>query len=542
MSFDWLQGQGGALYWVDSQRGLRRQGEPVTPPGFRVGGGVHAYGGGDYVVTDDGVWCAGDGGLHRVGDDRVVAEGAFGDLVLGDGELLAVREDEHGDALVAIPLDGGAPRVLAEAAGFFGSPRPTEGMLAWTWWSARDMPWDGCEVWVAGYEDGQIGDPMRVAGGPDESAIEPRWGPDGMLYFMSDRTGWWNLYRHDGTAVAPMAAECAAAPWELGYASYTFLDDGRIVLIAREGPEHRLVVVGDNVGEGGSATVPLPYTSIKPCLVSLGSSVALVGSSPTIAQQVAVVELGDGAPRLEVVAAGTEAGAVSTPERLDGRALLYPPLGAEAGWSAPVIVRVHPGPTWSSALRLDPQVQFFTSRGFAVVDVDHAGSTGYGRAFRSALYGRWGLDDVADCRAVATQLLDSGRATAVFIRGASAGGYTALRAVSEEDGPFAAATAVSAVVDPSRWAETAPRFQRPHATRLGGEPVAAAAIRTPVLLVHGTADDVAPPGDVVALADALRDRDAPHELLLLQGAGHDVGDAALEAELRLYRRTAANSA
>lgn len=542
MSFDWLQWQGGALYWVDSQRGLTRGGDPVTPDGFRVGGGVHAYGGGDFVATPSGVWCAGDGGLYRVHDDRtvtLVARGAFGDLALGDGELLAVREDGSGDALVAIPLDGASqPRVLAEAAGFFGSPRPAAGMVAWTWWSARDMPWDGCEVWVAGYEDGQIGDPMRVAGGPDESAVEPRWGPDGMLYFMSDRTGWWNLYRHDGTAMAPIAAECAAAPWELGYASYTFLDDGRIAMIVREGPEHRLVLV-----DGAVQTVPLPYTSIKPCLVSSGSSVALVGSSPTLAQQVAVVDLGSFVPQLEVVAGGGAPVAASTPQRLAvpgaAPALLYPPAGAAGDWSAPVIVRAHPGPTASNVLRLDPLVQYFTGRGFAVLDVDYTGSTGYGRAFRSALYGRWGLDDVADCRAVAEHLLAEGRATAVFIRGASAGGYTALQAVSQE-GPFAAATAVSAVLDPARWAQTAPRFQRPHATRLqgGAGGVVAAAIRTPVLLVHGTDDSVAAAGDVVELAGELRSRDAPHELLLLQGAGHDVTEsgAVLEAELRLYRR------
>ena len=194
---DWLRHDDGALYWLDSGRGLMRWragAAPVeiAPPGLRVGGGVHAYGGGDFVVTSGGIWCAGDG-LYRLNDDRtvtLVAEGAFGDLIAGDGELLAVREDANGDALVAIPVDGGDARILAEAAGFFGSPRPTAGMVAWTWWSARDMPWDGCEVWVAAYEDGQIGDPMRVAGGPDESAIEPRWVPDGMLYFMSDRTGW----------------------------------------------------------------------------------------------------------------------------------------------------------------------------------------------------------------------------------------------------------------------------------------------------------------------------------------------------------------
>ena len=540
---DWLQWQGGALHWLDPHRGLLRRGpgaEPValTPPGFRIGGGVHAYGGGDFVATPDTTWCTGADGLYQVNDDQtgtLMVAGSFGDLTLGDGELLAVREDATGDALVAIPLDGDPePRVLAEAAGFFGAPRPAAGMVAWTWWSARDMPWDGCEVWVAAYEPGgQIGDPMRVAGGPDESAIEPRWGPDGMLYFMSDRTGWWNLYRHDGTAVAPMPAECAAAPWELGYASYCFLDDGRIAMIVREGPAHRLVLVDDS---GTVSPVAVPYTSIKPCLAASGSSVALVGSSPTLAPQVAVVQLGAGEPRLEVLARGPAVAEPSVPQRLDVpvAALLYPPARAVDGWSAPVIVRANP----ANVLRLDPQVQFFTSRGFAVVDVDHTGSSGYGRAFRESLYGQWGLADVADCVAVADHLLASGQAVPgqVFIRGASAGGYTALRAVSQ-DGPFAAATAVSAVLDPDRWSKAAPRFERPHATRLRSDAgaVTAAELRTPVLLIHGTADAVVPADDVVELAGG------PRELLLLDGVGHDVAgsadaEVALEAELRLYQR------
>lgn len=540
---DWLRYGDGALYWLDAQRGLLRHtpgAEPVglTPAGFRVGGGVHSYGGGDFVSTPGGVWCAGGDGLYQVNDDTTVTlmvRGAFGDLTAGDGELLAVREDAGGDALVAIPLDGDPePRVLAEAAGFFGAPRPTAGMVAWTWWSARDMPWDGCEVWVAGYEPGGgIGDPMRVAGGPDESAIEPRWGPDGMLYFLSDRTGWWNLYRHDGTAVAPVAADCAAPPWELGYSSYGFLDDGRLVMIVREGPAHRLVLDGE--------TVPLPYTSIKPCLAVSGSSVALVGAAPDLAPQVAVVDLASETPRLEVVGGGGRCTDATTPFRLDElRALVHPPAGAADDWSAPLIVRAHPGPTASSLLRLDPWLRFFTSRGYAVADVDYTGSSGYGRAFREALHGRWGTADVDDCVAVAAHLLDAGRTRPgrVFIRGASAGGYTALRAVSQ-DGPFAAAVAVAAVVDPAGWAATGPRFHRPQAARLGGDAVVAAELRTPVLLVHGTADHVAPPDPVVALAAGLRALGRPHELVLVEDAGHDVTD--LEAELRLYERALGRS-
>ncbi|TCB95511.1 S9 family peptidase [Micromonospora zingiberis] len=481
----------------------------------------------------------------------------LGDLTVGDGELLAVRETEHGDELVAVPLTGSPGlRTITSHHAFLSAPRPGPNLLAWSAWSERDMPWDSCELWVASYSShGHIENPIKVAGGRGESAVEPRWGPDGTLYFVSDRGGWWNLYRWDGRdveAVAPLPGECAAEPWELGYASYDFLDDGRIVVAVQEGPRHRLVVIDR---AGSIRPVDLPYTSIKPYLAALGTTVALIGSSPTAAPQVALVHLADDSPRVEVLAKSEHAelseASVSTPTELrvqaaDGRevlALVYPPTGSAVDWRAPVIIRAHPGPTASSLLRLDWQAQFFTSRGFAVVDVDYLGSTGYGRAFRESLYGRWGLDDVADCTAVAIHLLEAGRAIPgrLFIRGASAGGYTALHAVAK-DGPFAAATAVSAIVDPDRWAETVPRFQRAHAQRLrgGAGQVRAAAVRRPVLFIHGTADDVAVVDDVQALADQMTARGAPHQLLLLPDVGHYVATSveagtALQAELAHYR-------
>ncbi|TDC84709.1 S9 family peptidase [Micromonospora sp. KC606] len=382
------------------------------------------------------------------------------------------------------------------------------------------------------------------------------------MYFVSDRTGWWNLYRWDGhqvRPVAPIAGECAAEPWELGYASYDFLDDGRIVVAVQEGPRHRLVVIER---EGTVRPVDLPYTSIKPYLAVRGTTGALIGSSPTAAPQVVLVDLADAGRRVEVLArpehAALDGARVSTPTELrvrvaSGRevlALVYPPTGSAADWLAPVIVRAHPGPTASCLLRLDWQAQFFTSRGFAVVDVDYLGSTGYGRAFREALYGRWGLDDVDDCAAVAEHLLSAGRAVPgqVFIRGASAGGYTALHAVAQ-DGPFAAATAVSAIVDPDRWAETVPRFQRAHAMRLrgGAGRIRAAAVQRPVLLIHGTADEVAVVDDVRELAHELGSLGMSSEVLLLPDVGHYVATsrragAALEAELAHYRSVMADAA
>ncbi|MFF0229775.1 S9 family peptidase [Micromonospora sp. NPDC005254] len=571
VSYDQLRAGDGALYWLETrpEAGVAtvtcwRPGEgarDVSPEGFDVTSGVHAYGGGAFAVTDGTLWCVGGDGLYRkrLHDDEIelVSLGSFGDLTIGDGELLAVRESEHGDDLIAVSLTS-VPDIWALAAcrGFLGAPRPGPGMLAWTTWSERDMPWDGCEIWVASYSPrGQVGNPVKLAGGSEESAVEPRWGPDGALYFVSDRSGWWNLYRWDGhqvKRVASIAGECAAEPWELGYASYDFLDDGRIVVAVQDGPRHRLVVIDP---DGTVRPVDLPYTSIKPYLAVQGTTVALIGASPTAAPQVALVHLTAANPQVEVLArsehAKLDGAQVSTPTELrvhvagdrEVIALVYPPTASAADWRAPVIVRAHPGPTASCLLRLDWQAQFFTSRGFAVVDVDYLGSTGYGRVFREALYGRWGLDDVDDCAAVADHLLATGRAVPgqVFIRGASAGGYTALHAVAQS-GPFAAATAVSAIVDPDRWAETVPRFQRAHARRLrgGAGRVDAANVQRPVLLLHGTADDVAVVEDVRELAEQLTAHGVPHDMLLLPDVGHYVATSAqagtaLEAELAHYR-------
>ena len=528
----------------------------MTPPDFDVSNAVHAYGGGAYAVNTDGVWCVAANGLCRLredgGADALVDESGLGDLMVGAGELFGVRESAAGDALVVVSLndDQPEPRVLMESSGFLAAPRPGPGLMAWSSWAAGCMPWDACELWVAAYErGGRLGVPVKLAGGAKESAVEPRWGPDGSLYFMSDRSGWWNLYRWDHTSiepVAPMEADCAAEPWELGYASYDFLSGGRVVIVAQRGPRHTLIIVDS---AGMVQEVSLPYTSIKPYVAAGSETVALIGSSPTAAPQVALVDLRASRPRLEVLARAEPPAlndaAVSVPEETrigSVVALVYPPTGERSPWPAPVIVRAHPGPTASALLRLDWQAQYFTSRGFAVVDVDYTGSTGYGRLFRQALYGRWGFDDVADCRAVADQLLGEGRAIdgQVFIRGASAGGYTALQAVMQ-DGPFAAATAVSAIVDPERWEATVPRFQKPHAARLKSDagPVRSVDIRAPVLLVHGTDDDVAAADDVRELAAGLAHRHASHRLLLLDRVGHYVATSseaatALEAELAHY--------
>ncbi|MGH8640046.1 MAG: alpha/beta hydrolase family protein, partial [Burkholderiales bacterium] len=219
------------------------------------------------------------------------------------------------------------------------------------------------------------------------------------------------------------------------------------------------------------------------------------------------------------------------------------PLRDRDGAPAPLIVRPHPGPTHNWELRFDTEVQFFTSRGYAVADVDYRGSTGYGRAFRKALDGQWGTIDVADCRAAALHFIASGRAMpqAVFISGASAGGYTALRAACLSDSPFAVSVARSSIIDPRGWTQTAPRFQQPHAAILSGEDsfIAAADVKRPVLLIHGGRDNIAPASNVVDLAAELDRRDLLLACVVFPDAGHSLSAfnqraETLRAELDAY--------
>jgi dipeptidyl aminopeptidase/acylaminoacyl peptidase len=548
-SFDWLTSHNGILAWVETVSSVVRTWPvPVdeTVAGFAVGSQVHAYGGGPYVLTDAGVLLVNeiDGQIWQPTTGRPLTESAYphADLAWGDGLLTCVRETPDGDELVVIDPAGPTERVV-HRADFLAAPRLRGSQLAWAQWDADAAPWDSSQVHAATLP--ATADAVRVAGGPGESATQPQWGPDGNLYFMSDRTGWWNLYCWSNGAVQPVAqvpAECAPAPWELGYASYTFLPDGRIVMAVQNGPRYRLLIADRR---GQTSDVDTPYTFFKPYLACLGDRIAVVAASPTRPQQIALVPTaGTGPP--QVVASGQlpqQVSDITIPE-----VVAVGPIASVVYWPAvdapvPLIVRAHAGPTYSCELRWDGEVQYFTSRGYALVDVDYHGSTGYGRTFRKSLDGSWGRLDVDDCITVANHFIASGRVRpdAVFIRGASAGGYTALRSVSTVDTPFAIAVARSAIVSPRRWISTAPRFQQPQAAILADQhgDVTADQITRPVLLIHGENDAVAPIDDVAKLAVRLQDRQLLIDRVFLPGVGHyltkpEVLTRALHAELAAY--------
>lgn len=562
-AYDGLISHAGSLFWIQSGEGLDQLVQwtasdgvaLAAPPGFEVGNDIHAYGGGSVAVSGSGLWgvSSQDGRIHRLtpgeAEPLTGATGdQLGDLVASGETVFALCEGTNGDRLINVDTSTGQVHVLLQSSSFLSSPRPGPGYLAWLSWDADHMPWDSTQLWVARYDDrsgGSLGTPRLVAGGLSESVVEPQWGPGENLYFMSDRTGWLNLYQWDGErthAVAPMAADCAAAPWELGYRSYALLEDGKVAIRARQHLEDRLLLIDRS---GHSEAFALPYTAIKPYLCAIGNAVAMIAATPTTAPAVVLVER-DGSYS---VIAGQEPlqNVARQPERHSIGGIdfvLHPPIDAGTTWRAPVIVRAHPGPTDEISLRRDPQADFFTRHGFAVADVDYRGSTGHGRMFRRSLYGGWGLSEVEDCAAVAQHLIALGVtfAAEVFICGSSAGGYTALRAVATS-GTFRAAAARSPIINPKRWEASVPRFQRAHASALasGATGVSSADIDCPVLLVHGLHDPITSAQDTVALASDLKARGADHELLVLDTSSHtlaapDLAAKVLDAELRFFRR------
>jgi dipeptidyl aminopeptidase/acylaminoacyl peptidase len=592
VSFDAVQMHGSTVFWIEG----RPEGDvlvswspvggssDVLPEGISVGSRVHEYGGGAYLVTKQGIWFsrADDQRIWRTTLDGVVPVTAkdsdcrYADMrVTVDGLVVCVRErhePEHVvNELVAMPaLSCTEPHVISSGWDFYSFPRPSPDgrQLAWTTWRHPFMPWDATWLWIADVgPEGRLGEPRHVAGGHDESVFQPEWSPDGVLHFVSDRSGWWNLYAYTGDSIEPVVlgeTEIGVAQWEFGYATYKFLNRRRVALVLQDGPGQTLAVW--DMGQRVLQPLTLPHTSIKPYLATDGEQIAVVAAAADRTPGVALIDpaIGEvrdlaGGPRPLDRLWISMPELVSFPTRDGSHAhgIVYPPHppGAQPPHDSPppLITRPHAGPTANAPLRLDLWTQFFTSRGFAVLDIDYRGSTGYGRAYRCALRGRWGLLDVTDCADAVSHLAEAGRIdpSRVAISGASAGGYTALRALATTD-VFVAGVARSAIVDPASWQVVAPKFQAHYGDMLAGpgpearqadypeRPVLehASAITAPVLLIHGEHDPVVPLQQARDLARRMGDRAT---LIVLPGETHTIRRPAniaraLHAELAHYQR------
>jgi dipeptidyl aminopeptidase/acylaminoacyl peptidase len=552
----------------------RPDGEPVdvTPPGTNARTRVHEYGGG-------AVWFHGDTTYFSEFEDSRLyrVDGAGGEMrpitpeppephalryadgrVTPDGSMIfCVRERHDGEdvhnELVVLPADGSAdPRIVAGGHDFFMAPRldPAGRRLAWFSWDHPRMPWDGTELWVADVAaDGTLDGARLVAGGTEESVIDPRWSPGGVLHYSSDRTGWWNIYSEDGAALTSLGdAEIGFPAWIFGTSSYVFLDDGRIACIVTRSASESLQLL--EPGRPELKPAGLEWSSFGPASLSAGGGrVVFSAASPT--RPTALVSYEPGSGRETIVRRSIDVeldpASISVPRAIEfptgdgapAHAFYYPP--ANGGYEGPadelppLQVICHGGPTAHTTPYLELEVQFFTQRGIGVVDVNYRGSTGYGRAFRQLLNGRWGEIDWQDCVAAARYLAEQGEVDPdrTWVEGGSAGGYVVLCALVFDPPAFSAGVSYFGVADAEALALDTHKFESRYLdSMIGPYPERADLYRArspvhfveqlerPLLLLQGLDDKVVPPSQAEAMVEVLERKGIPYAYLAFEGEGH----------------------
>jgi dipeptidyl aminopeptidase/acylaminoacyl peptidase len=584
----WLAGrarEGGRTTLLRQRDGVVGE---LTPAPFNVRTRVHEYGGGAVLAADGRVFFSNfaDNRVYRLDRDASeavpVSEGGalrWADFVLdrAHARLVGVREDHSGgetypvNTLCTLGADH-AQMVLDDSYDFYSSPRisPDGKQLAWLCWNHPRMPWEGTELWLADIaQDGTLANGRLIAGGDSEAIVQPEWSPGGVLYFVSDRSGWWNLYRFEAGVVHPVCpreAEFGGPHWVFGNAMYGFASSGEIVCTYIENGVSKLARL--DTRNGALTAIDTPYQEIRELRVT-GDTLVLLAGAPTIAAEVVRIDLASGAR--EVLARSIEqlpdAGYLSAPQTVsypsaNGRtahAFHYPPTNADyeplPGELPPLMVIGHGGPTGMASSTLKLATQFWTSRGIAVLDVNYGGSTGFGRAYRDLLKEQWGVVDVEDCVAGARYLADQGLADRerLLIRGGSAGGLTTLCALAFHD-VFKAGASYYGVSDLKGLDADSHKFESHYNEYLIAPKERADAVyaerspinhtdklRRPMIFFQGLDDKVVPPPQSEVMVEALRTRGVPVAYLTLEGEGHGFRKAdsivrTLEAELYFYLR------
>ena len=602
VSLDQVAIDGDNIYWIEGR--AREQGrcvlvrhhdgacEDVLPAPWNVRTRVHEYGGGAYLVKDGRAY------FSQFNDQRLwrsaAAPGAqtepqaltsaslrrHADYAADPlhERLFAVCEDhasadaEATNRVVAIDLHGGDDVTLIEGSDFYASPRPSPDgrTLAWLSWNHPDMPWDGTFLQVADLRaDGSLGTARPVAGGRRESIFQPAWSPAGELHFVSDRSGWWNLYRlREGIveALQPMAAEFGRAQWNFGVCTYGFEADGNLICSYAQDGNWRLARL--NAVSLAMTDIALPFRNISDVRVGNGFAV-FIGGAPDTVNAVVRLDLRSGQWRIlrRAIDLTIDPAYLSTPQAirfpttngLQAHAFFYAPTNRDfcglPGQRPPLLTISHGGPTSTASATLNLSIQYWTSRGFAVVDVNYGGSTGYGRAYRERLYGQWGVVDVDDAIAAARYLVARGDVDGeqIAIRGSSAGGYTTLAALTFHD-VFKAGASYYGVSDLEALARDCHKFESRYLDHLvGAYPAEQARYRArspihfterlsaPLILFQGLDDKVVPPNQSQAMFDALNEKGLPVAYITFAGESHGFRRAeniqrALEAELYFYAK------
>ena len=551
---------------------------------------VHEYGGGDYVVHDGTIYFSNfqDQRLYRTNGDSlpepITAEAdvryADGCIDVSRNRLICIREDHRGtgeavNTIVAVPLDGSADigELLIQGNDFYSSPKlsPDGTHLAWLTWNHPNMPWDGCELWVGEVTaDGAVENVRWMAGGGHESIFQPEWSPSGVLYFSSDRNGWWNLQRIGEAgqieSICPTKGELGTPQWLFGMSFYAFASDDLIVCSHIEQGISRLALL--NLQTKKLQEIDCPFTDIQYLRASNDYAVFRAGSPTEVAaiarlnlttKQIDTLRLSND---LDVFPAyfsiprpiefPTEAG-------LTAHGFFYPPQNpdyeAPENEKPPLIVKSHGGPTASATTALALSIQYWTSRGFAVLDVNYGGSSGYGRQYRERLNKKWGIVDVDDCVNGARYLVTRGEVdpNRLIITGGSAGGYTTLCALTFRD-VFKAGASHFGVSDAEALAQDTHKLESRYLDGLLGpypekrdiyrerSPINfTERLSCPVIFFQGLEDKVVPPNQAEQMVEALRSKRIPVAYVAFPGEQHGFRQAqnikrALNTELYFYSR------
>ena len=604
LRFEGIAVDGGDVYWVESRpdeagrcAAMRLAADgamtELTTPAHNARTRVHEYGGGALAVSNGVAYFSNfaDQRLYRRPVDGSEAPVAitpeitvrYADATVDDarGRLICVAEDhrragrEAENLLVSVPTGGGEPSPVHRGFDFYASPRlsPDGKRLAWVCWNHPNMPWDATELWVADVgTDGALTSPRRIAGGTggEVSLLQPAWGPDGALYCVSDVSGWWNIHRWDGERLAPVAAmeaEFGLPPWLFGMCRYAVLDADRIVAHYGNADGTRLGII--DVATGHLREVATPLTTFGLFAAASRGRLLCVAASAETGSALVAIDADSG--EVETLRRGSEprldpsfvsrAEPIACPSA-GGRtvhAYHYPPRNpafrAPEGERPPLLTFIHGGPTGSTDPGFRLAIQYWTTRGFAVVDVDYGGSTGYGTAYRRLLRGAWGIVDREDCEAAARYLVARGDVdpARLAIRGGSAGGYTTLCALAFGN-VFTAGASYYGVSDAAALARDTHKFESRYLDALIGpwpdradlyeqrSPIHAVdRLSCPVIFLQGLEDAVVPPDQTERMADALRRKGIPVACLMFEGEQHGFRRAAnirraAEAELYFYGR------
>jgi len=562
----------------------------ITPAPFSARTRVHEYGGGAYLVHEGVVY------FSNYADQRMYRQDQGGDpqpitpetdMRYADGcfdsardRIICVRENhtsegEPVNAIVAVDALGqGEQQVLSQGSDFCSNPRisPDGSTLAWLTWDHPNMPWDGTFLLVASFNDrGQLGEPQVVAGGRAESIFQPEWSPDGVLHFVSDSSGWWNLWRwEDGQArqLTSRNAEFGKPQWELGSRTYSFASEELIACSYNEGGVWKIAML--QIESGMLLAVYTPFTEMGRGDIQAGDGkIVFIGGAPTLPVSLVLFDLASSkwqelrkSSDLDI-----DPGYISAAQPVefpteDGKtahAFYYPPKNLDfqgpAGEKPPLLVKSHGGPTGAASSALGLATQFWTSRGIGVLDVNYGGSTGYGREYRERLNGKWGIVDVDDCCNAALHLVSQGEADGdrLAIDGGSAGGYTTLAALTFKE-VFKAGASLYGVSDLEALAKKTHKFESRYLDGLVGpypenqdlykqrSPINHTdRLSCPLILFQGLEDQIVPPSQAEMMFDAVLAQGLPTAYIPFEGEQHGFRRAenikrVLEAELYFYSR------